>query len=216
MVSARALLSSSESPLLLFSWPLIALARLTTLHAIVQAAFVDDILSLVALTMLLQIGVAESTGQELSLWAVLKPLVFSVLFCVGGALMAMPIKRGKDDGLVKSKLLRWIGIFPEFVPAVMVWFGHRGHEHHHYAEDLQEEQDKVLTEYGAKLEETAGKILAAFKRDPFSAEGDFSASTLMPTTSVESGASFLFISVIFKRTCRICPFPPQIYDQRGK
>ena len=52
-----------------------------------QAAFVDDILSLVALTMLLQIGVAESTGEDLSLWRVAKPLVFSVLFCVGGALM---------------------------------------------------------------------------------------------------------------------------------
>ena len=48
-----------------------------------QAAFVDDILSLVALTMLLQIGIAESTGAELSLWRVAKPLVFSVLFCVG-------------------------------------------------------------------------------------------------------------------------------------
>ena len=109
-----------------------------------QAAFVDDILSLVALTMLLQIGVAESTGQELSLWAVGKPLVFSVLFCCGGALMAMPLKREKDDGAVKAKLLRWIGIFPEFVPGLMSWFGHHGHEHHHYAQDLQGEISRAL------------------------------------------------------------------------
>ena len=76
--------------------------------------------------------------------------------------MAMPIKRSANDGLVKSKLLRWVGIFPECVPRMMVWAGHRSHEHHHYAEDLQDEQDKILEEYGAKLEETAGKILAAF------------------------------------------------------
>ena len=131
---------------------------------IVTAAFVDDILSLVALTMLLQIGIAESTGEELSLWGVLKPLVFSVLFCVGGALMAMPIKRNRDDGPVKSILLRWIGIFPEFVPPLMVFWGHRGHEHHHYAEDLQEEQDKILSQYGTHLEETAGHIMAALRQ----------------------------------------------------
>ena len=129
-----------------------------------QAAFVDDILSLVALTMLLQIGIAESTGEELSMWRVLKPLVFSVLFCVGGALMAMPIKRTSEDGPVKSVLLRWVGIFPEFVPRLMVFWGHRGHEHHHYAQDLQDEQDKVLLEYGDQLQKTAGHILAAIRQ----------------------------------------------------
>ena len=126
----------------------------------------DDILSLVALTMLLQIGIAESTGAELSIWRVLQPLVFSVLFCVGGALMAMPIKRTKDDGPIKAYLLRFVGIFPEFVPGLMVFWGHRGHEHHHYAQDLQEEQDKILVEYGDILEEAAGHIMAAIRSDP--------------------------------------------------
>lgn len=151
------------------------------MRTILQAAFVDDILSLVALTMLLQIGVAESTGQELSLWSVLKPLVFSVLFCVGGALMAMPIKRAEGDSLVKSVLLRWVGIYPEFIPPLMQWAGHRGHEHHHYAQDLQEEQDKILQEYGTKLEDAAGKILAAFRST--------SSPSVATTTSAETDGS---------------------------
>ena len=168
-----------------FSLPLcfsVSLPLCLTAHAFFQAAFVDDILSLVALTMLLQIGIAESTGQELSMWGVLKPLVFSVLFCVGGALMAMPIKRNPDDGLIKSKLLRWVGIFPEFVPRMMVWAGHRSHEHHTYAEDLKEVQDKVLEDYGAKLEETAGKILAAVRST--------SNRSLTATTSSTSAGSW--------------------------
>ena len=66
-----------------------------------QSAFVDDILSLVALTMLLQIGVAESTGEALSVVNIGKPLVLSVLFCVGGALMALPIKRTEGDSFTK-------------------------------------------------------------------------------------------------------------------
>eukprot|EP01047_Picozoa_sp_COSAG01_P001301 COSAG01_NODE_28_length_36622_cov_14.695751_30_plen_963_part_00 len=130
---------------------------------IVTAAFVDDILSLVALTMLLQIGLAESTGDTLSIFNVLKPLVLSVVFCVGGALMALPIERTPDDGPVKSVLLRWVGIFPEFVPRIMVWAGHRGHTHHHYAEEMQAEQDHIIEEFGCKLQEAATHILQAIR-----------------------------------------------------
>ena len=114
----------------------------------------DDILSLVALTMLLQIGIAKSTGEELSLWRVIKPLVFSVIFCVGGALMAMPIKRNKEDGPVKSILLRWIGIWPEFVPHLMVFWGHRGHGHHHYAQDPRQMSSILYGNHGSNRPRT--------------------------------------------------------------
>ena len=129
---------------------------------IVTAAFVDDIFSLVALTMLLQIGIAESSGDELSLWGVLKPLVFSTLFCCGGALMAMPLPRSPADGFVKKVLLRWIGVFPEFVPQLVFWFRSRSSSED--AKAIEAAQDAILQEYGIKMEET-GKHLIEVIRD---------------------------------------------------
>ena len=129
-----------------------------------QAAFVDDILSLVALTMLLQIGVSESTGEALSVVNIGKPLVLSVLFCVVGALMALPMKRTDGDGFMKRVLLRWIGVFPEFVPKLMKKAGLRGHEHHEYAKELMKEQDHILEEFGQQLlQEAAGHIITAIR-----------------------------------------------------
>eukprot|EP01045_Picozoa_sp_COSAG04_P012427 COSAG04_NODE_836_length_9977_cov_30.428224_11_plen_309_part_01 len=129
---------------------------------IVTAAFVDDIFSLVALTMLLQIGIAESSGDELSLWGVLKPLVFSTLFCCGGALMAMPLPRSPADGFVKKILLRWIGVFPEFVPQLVFWFRSRSSSED--AKAIEDAQGAILQEYGIKMEET-GKHLIEVIRD---------------------------------------------------
>jgi hypothetical protein len=128
-----------------------------------QAAFVDDILSLVALTMLLQIGIAESTGEALSVVNIGKPLVLSVLFCVVGALMALPMRRTAEDGFTKRVLLRWVGVFPEFVPKLMKKAGLRGHEHHEYAKELMQEQDHILEEFGHQLQEAATHIITAIR-----------------------------------------------------
>jgi Kef-type K+ transport system membrane component KefB len=83
---------------------------------IVTAAFIDDIFSLVALTMLLQIGTAQQSGDSLSPWSILEPLVYSILFCSGGALMAYPMDRSGPQSFVKKYLLCWVGIFPRFIP----------------------------------------------------------------------------------------------------
>lgn len=82
---------------------------------IVTAAFIDDIFSLVALTMLLQIGEAQKPGNVLSLWAILGPLIYSFLFCGIGALFAYPLDRS-DKTFVNTWLLGWVGCFPRFVP----------------------------------------------------------------------------------------------------
>ena len=52
-------------------------------QAIVTAAFVDDILSLVCLTMLMKLADGDA-----SVWGICAPLVWSVLFCGGGALLS--------------------------------------------------------------------------------------------------------------------------------
>jgi len=83
---------------------------------IVTAAFIDDIFSLVALTMLLQIGTAQQSGDALSPWSILQPLVYSILFCAGGALMAYPMDRTGEQPFYKKYLLFWVGIFPRVIP----------------------------------------------------------------------------------------------------
>jgi len=84
---------------------------------IVTAAFIDDILSLVGLTMLLEIGKATQTGSELSIVAVTMPLVSSIAFCVLGALLAYPMK-GRTT-FVRKYFLCWVGLFPRVVPHVV-------------------------------------------------------------------------------------------------
>lgn len=137
---------------------------------IVTAAFVDDILSLVALTMLLQIGISEASGEDLSMWGIFKPLVFSTVFCVGGALMAMPLPRSKEDGFAKKVLLRWIGIFPEYVPKIVVWAGRHGHTVDESAE-LQKAQDVILKEYGIVMKDAAHELLEIVRRENADIDG---------------------------------------------
>lgn len=86
---------------------------------IVAAAFVDDILSLVALTMLLEIGYAERSGIQLGPWNVMQPLVLSLLFCFFGCALALPIKRHTNDPPFKKYALCFVGFWPWAVPIMV-------------------------------------------------------------------------------------------------
>lgn len=87
---------------------------------IVTAAFIDDIFSLVALTMLVQIGLAQQSGAALSLWAVVSPLIYSVAFCVGGALLAYPLDTSAMSKR-RAAVLSWmgVGLFPRVLPPLI-------------------------------------------------------------------------------------------------
>jgi Kef-type K+ transport system membrane component KefB len=63
---------------------------------ITAADFIDDTLSLMALTMHVQIGI-DGSGSTASLWG-LQPLVWSVLLCVGGAMLSHQVDRTPADG----------------------------------------------------------------------------------------------------------------------
>ena len=84
---------------------------------IVTAAFIDDILSLVGLTMLLEIGKAQQVGGELPISNVLSPLFLSIGFCAFGALLAYPMHDRK--GFVRKYLLCWVGLFPQLIPPLV-------------------------------------------------------------------------------------------------
>ena len=132
---------------------------------IVTAAFVDDILSLVALTMrLLLIGSAKSSGNDLSLWSIFEPLVFSVLFCGGGMLLAYPLQLNPSDSATKRYLLSWIGIFPRAVPHLVLFVSSpRGAEQE--LSMMKDQQDTILREYGGKLMHTAEDLLEFVRQD---------------------------------------------------
>jgi len=84
---------------------------------IVTAAFIDDILSLVGLTMLLEIGKAQQVGGELPIGKALAPLFLSLGFCGFGALLAYPMHDRK--GFVRKYLLCWVGLFPQLIPPLV-------------------------------------------------------------------------------------------------
>ena len=131
---------------------------------IVTAAFVDDILSLVALTMLLQIGSAKSSGNDLSLWSIFEPLVFSILFCGGGMLLAYPLQLNPSDSATKRYLLSWIGIFLRAVPHLVLFVSSlRGTEQE--LSMMKDQQDTILREYGGKLMHTAEDLLEFVRQD---------------------------------------------------
>jgi Kef-type K+ transport system membrane component KefB len=129
---------------------------------IIAAAFIDDILSLVALTMLLQIGDAEASGEGVSLWGVFQPLVWSVLFCVGGAMLSYQVDRTPTDGFVKRILLRWVGFFPEFVPQLVMKLGMSEQQQ---AKALADEQERILKEYCDELLPKTEKIIDSLSKE---------------------------------------------------
>ena len=57
---------------------------------IMAAAFLDDVISLVLLTTLLEIGRAVSMAEDLAPWRVLRPLVLSLAFCALALGLGLP------------------------------------------------------------------------------------------------------------------------------
>lgn len=83
---------------------------------IMAAAFLDDVISLVLLTMLMEIGGAVSTGEDLAAWPVLRPLVLSSAFCalaVGLGLPSQPAVPARSG--VWAYLTGWLGLVPRTV-----------------------------------------------------------------------------------------------------
>eukprot|EP00966_Prymnesium_polylepis_P301349 6962752-Prymnesium_polylepis.1 len=93
---------------------------------IVTAAFIDDIFSLVLLTVLLEIGYAQQSGGGLALWSLFQPFVLSIAACGIGAALAYPLDPKEREKLtpVKQILAKPVGFFPWFVPLLIKFFDH--------------------------------------------------------------------------------------------
>jgi Kef-type K+ transport system membrane component KefB len=148
---------------------------------IVTAAFLDDILSLVALTMLVEIGNAMAKGVSLSLWAVFQPLVLSIVFCGVGALLAYPMER-KDQGWFKKYILCWVGFWPLIIPPVLKFVSTRIVK----VRKAQEAFKEALTEPGASAERARRQSLGLVR----SATQNISnaVSTAASTVSIRRGS----------------------------
>lgn len=108
-----------------------ALLDMNVGQLVVTAAFVDDILSLLGLTVLLEIGYSEAQGEPPSAWGALRPLLFAFIFCGASVVLAYPppgvdlrhlgSRPYNSDGSPVHWLWYPVGLFPRLIPLLVVW-----------------------------------------------------------------------------------------------